>query len=186
VAARSGKSGGSLALRGGIAVSTERMNRILEVSPGDLVARVQPGVILAALQAEVERHGLFYPPDPNSLETCTIGGNVAENGGLLVGAIGLRPLRGERENIGYWIGRPYWGRGYATAAAQAVIALGFELLGLEALSASHLARNAASGRVMDKCGMRLLRQERRDHRGRPEDFCVRGITREEWASALAG
>lgn len=81
VAARSGKSGGSLAVRGGIAVSTERMNRILEVSPADLVARVEPGVILAALQQEVERHGLFYPPDPNSLELCTLGGNVAENAG---------------------------------------------------------------------------------------------------------
>jgi glycolate oxidase len=42
---------------------------------------VEPGVILAALQAEVERHGLFYPPDPNSVELCTIGGNVAENAG---------------------------------------------------------------------------------------------------------
>jgi glycolate oxidase len=81
VAARSGKSGGSLAVHGGIAVSTERMNRILEVSPGDLVARVEPGVILAAFQQEVERHGLFYPPDPNSLELCTLGGNVAENAG---------------------------------------------------------------------------------------------------------
>ena len=45
------------------------------------MARVEPGVILAALQAEVEKHGLFYPPDPNSLELCTIGGNVAENAG---------------------------------------------------------------------------------------------------------
>jgi glycolate oxidase len=81
VGARSGKSGGSLAIQGGIALSTERLNRILEVSPEDLVARVEPGVILAALQAEVERHGLFYPPDPNSLETCTLGGNVAENAG---------------------------------------------------------------------------------------------------------
>jgi glycolate oxidase len=81
VGARSGKSGGSLAVHGGIALSTERMNRILEVSPEDLVARVEPGVILATFQAEVERHGLFYPPDPNSLETCTIGGNVAENAG---------------------------------------------------------------------------------------------------------
>jgi glycolate oxidase len=81
VAARTGKSGGSLAVRGGVAVSLERMNRILEVSPGDLVARVEPGVVNGALQAEVERHGLFYPPDPNSLETCTIGGNVAENSG---------------------------------------------------------------------------------------------------------
>jgi glycolate oxidase len=81
VGARSGKSGGSLAIAGGIALSTERMNRILEVSPEDLVARVEPGVILAAFQAEVEKHGLFYPPDPNSLELCTLGGNVAENAG---------------------------------------------------------------------------------------------------------
>ncbi len=81
VAARSGKSGGALALHGGIALSTERMNHILEISPGDLVARVEPGVVTGVLQAEVEKHGLFYPPDPNSLDTCTIGGNVAENAG---------------------------------------------------------------------------------------------------------
>ncbi len=81
VAARSGKSGGILAVRGGIALSLERMNRVLEISPGDLVARVEPGVVTGALQAEVEKQGLFYPPDPNSLDTCTIGGNVAENAG---------------------------------------------------------------------------------------------------------
>ena len=81
VGARSGKSGGTLALQGGVAVSLERMNRILEICPEDLVARVEPGVITGALQAEVERHGLFYPPDPNSLDLCTIGGNVAENAG---------------------------------------------------------------------------------------------------------
>jgi glycolate oxidase len=81
IGARSGKSGGSLAVRGGIAVSVERMNRILEISPEDLVARVEPGVITGVLQAEVERRGLFYPPDPNSLDTCSIGGNVAENAG---------------------------------------------------------------------------------------------------------
>jgi glycolate oxidase len=81
VAARSGKSGGSLAVRGGIAVSMERMNRILEISPEDLVVRTEPGVITGVLQAEVEKHGLFYPPDPNSLDLCTIGGNVAENAG---------------------------------------------------------------------------------------------------------
>ncbi len=81
VGARTGKSGGTLAVRGGIAVSVERMNRILEISPDDLVARVEPGVVTGHLQAEVERHGLFYPPDPNSLDTCSIGGNVAENAG---------------------------------------------------------------------------------------------------------
>jgi glycolate oxidase len=81
VGARSGKSGGSLPVRGGIALSLERMNRILEIAPEDLTARVEPGVITGVLQAEVEKHGLFYPPDPNSLELCSIGGNVAENAG---------------------------------------------------------------------------------------------------------
>ena len=81
VGARSGKSGGILAVQGGIALSLERMDRILEISAEDLVARVQPGVITGAFQAEVERHGLFYPPDPNSLDLCSLGGNVAENAG---------------------------------------------------------------------------------------------------------
>ena len=81
VAARSGKSGGSLAIHGGIAVSVERMNRILEIRPADLTARLQPGVVTGVFQAEVEKHGLFYPPDPNSLDLCSIGGNVAENAG---------------------------------------------------------------------------------------------------------
>jgi ribosomal-protein-alanine N-acetyltransferase len=111
---------------------------------------------------------------------------ITDHSGLIVGAIGLRPLRGERETIGYWVGKPYWGRGYASAGAQAVIVLAFELLDLDAVTASHLARNAASGRVMEKCGMRLVRRERRDHRGRLEDFCVLSITREEWRGTLAG
>ncbi|HET6437913.1 MAG TPA: FAD-linked oxidase C-terminal domain-containing protein [Anaeromyxobacter sp.] len=81
VGARSGKSGGILATRGGIAVSVERMDRILEISAADGLCRVEPGLITARLQAEVEGRGLFYPPDPNSLELCSIGGNVAENAG---------------------------------------------------------------------------------------------------------
>jgi len=81
VGARSGKSGGSLAIEGGIALSLERMDRILEIRPADLTARVEPGVVTGVLQAEVEKHGLFYPPDPNSLDTCSLGGNVAENAG---------------------------------------------------------------------------------------------------------
>ncbi len=81
VGARSGKSGGIMAVEGGIAVSVERMNRILEISPADGLCRVEPGVITGQLQTEVEKHGLFYPPDPNSLDLCSIGGNVAENAG---------------------------------------------------------------------------------------------------------
>jgi RimJ/RimL family protein N-acetyltransferase len=111
---------------------------------------------------------------------------ITDSAGLLVGAIGLRPVPGDRENIGYWIGRPYWGRGYATAAAQTLLAVGFGLIDLAAITASHLARNAASGRVMEKCGMTLIRTDRREHRGAVEDFCVREITRATWEKRIGG
>jgi [ribosomal protein S5]-alanine N-acetyltransferase len=106
--------------------------------------------------------------------------------GLLVGAIGLRPAATERENVGFWIGQSHWGRGYATAAASAVITLAFSLLELDRVTASHLARNPASGRVMEKCGLQLLRTERRSHRGSDELFCVRGLTRAAWEHDVAG
>lgn len=105
--------------------------------------------------------------------------------GLLVGAIDLRPLPHERESLGYWVGRAHWGRGYATAAARAVIALAFTLLDVDLLTASHLERNPASGRVMEKCGLQPLRTEKRAHRGAEDVFCVRGITRSAWESAAA-
>lgn len=81
VGARTGKSGGSLPVRGGLSLSLERMNRILEIRPADLTATVQPGVVLGDLHRAVEEQGLFYPPDPNSWASCTLGGNVAENAG---------------------------------------------------------------------------------------------------------
>jgi glycolate oxidase len=79
--ARSGKSGGSLPLQGGVAMSLEQMNRIKSISTEDLIAVLEPGVITGDLIKAVEALGLFYPPDPNSLEFCTMGGNVAENAG---------------------------------------------------------------------------------------------------------
>ncbi len=79
--ARTGKSGGCIPLHGGVALSFERMNAILEIDPSDSVAVVQPGVVLADLQARVETFGRFYPPDPNSRGQCTIGGNIGENAG---------------------------------------------------------------------------------------------------------
>ena len=79
--AGSGKSGGALAERGGIVLSLEKMDRIIEVSRADMVCVVQPGVILEKLQAAVEAEGLFYPPDPNSQAMCSIGGNLAHNAG---------------------------------------------------------------------------------------------------------
>ena len=76
--------------------------------------------------------------------------------GLLVGAVGLTRSAAAVDSLGYWVGRPYWGLGYATAAARAVIALAFSHLDIDTLHAIHLARNPASGRVMAKCGMSEL------------------------------
>ena len=105
---------------------------------------------------------------------------------LLVGAISLRPIAGERENLGYWIGCEFWGRGYATAAAGAVIAVTFRCLDCHQVTASHLMRNPASGRVLEKCGLAPLRRVMRDHRGMQEEFGVRGITRDAWEQQIAG
>lgn len=79
--ARTGKSGGSLPVRGGIALSLERMDRIRSFRPEDGLIEVEPGVVTGRVMEVAEAAGLFYPPDPNSWETCTIGGNVAENAG---------------------------------------------------------------------------------------------------------
>jgi glycolate oxidase len=79
--AGSGMSGGALAVRGGLVLSTDKLNRILLIDKENLLARVEPGVVTARFQEEVEKCGLFYPPDPASLDVSTIGGNVAECAG---------------------------------------------------------------------------------------------------------
>ena len=81
--AGTGMSGGSVPRRGGIVLSFERMNRILEIDEANRVAVAEPGVITGDLQREAESRGLFYPPDPASSNFCTLGGNVAECAGGL-------------------------------------------------------------------------------------------------------
>ncbi|MCJ7525990.1 MAG: FAD-binding protein, partial [Candidatus Aminicenantes bacterium] len=76
-----GYTGGSLAVNGGLVLVFTRMNRILLLDKENFLAEVEPGVITADLQEAAEKIGLFYPPDPASLKTSTIGGNVAENAG---------------------------------------------------------------------------------------------------------
>ena len=78
-------SGGSLAQTGGVVLQTSRLNRILEIDQENLTATVEPGVITSTLHREVEALGLFYPPDPGSMNISTMGGNVAENSGGLRG-----------------------------------------------------------------------------------------------------
>lgn len=79
--AGSGLSGGAVPVYGGIVVSTERMNRILEFDPGNMMITVEPGVISNDINEYLKDSGLFYAGYPMSMETCFIGGNVAENAG---------------------------------------------------------------------------------------------------------
>ncbi|NMB77052.1 MAG: FAD-binding protein [Myxococcales bacterium] len=74
-------TGGARPIRGGVVLSLARLDRILAIDGKNLQAVVQPGVVTDALQVAADRAGLFYPPDPQSKETCTIGGNLAENAG---------------------------------------------------------------------------------------------------------
>jgi glycolate oxidase len=76
-----GRTGGAVPSCGGIVLAFEGMRQIEEIHRGDLVAVVQPGVVLGQLHDAVEAEGLFYGPDPNSLASCALGGNLAENAG---------------------------------------------------------------------------------------------------------
>jgi glycolate oxidase len=78
---RTGLSGGMLPVRGGWVVSMEKLNRILEIDTTNFQAQVEAGVITEELHRAVEAVGLFYPPDPSSRGSCTIGGNIAHNAG---------------------------------------------------------------------------------------------------------
>lgn len=79
--ARTGLSGGALPLFGGVALSMERFNHILDIDTKNGQVTVEPGVITQVLQEAVAEQGLFYPPDPASKGSCFIGGNLAENSG---------------------------------------------------------------------------------------------------------
>lgn len=81
IGALTGLSGGALAINGGIGLSMEKFNKIIEIDEKNLQVTVEPGVITQVLQEAVIAKGLFYPPDPSSKGSCFIGGNLAENSG---------------------------------------------------------------------------------------------------------
>ena len=103
--------------------------------------------------------------------------------GTLIGAISLGLDQShERAELGYWIGAPYWGQGYCTEAARAILGYGFGVLGLHRIHSSHFARNPASGRVMQKLGMTsegCLRHHVKKWDAF-EDLVVYGLLRDEW------
>ena len=79
--ARTGLSGGSLPVFGGVLISSEKLNKIIEIDEKNHQVVTEPGVITEVLQNTVKEKGLFYPPDPASKGSCFIGGNIAENSG---------------------------------------------------------------------------------------------------------
>ncbi len=76
-----GLSGGAVPVFGGVVLSLEKMDKIIEIDEENLMVTLEPGVITGNLHREVEARGLFYPVDPASLDSCTVGGNIAENAG---------------------------------------------------------------------------------------------------------
>ncbi|MGW5715972.1 FAD-binding oxidoreductase [Amycolatopsis sp. NPDC003865] len=81
--AGSGLSGAANAIDGCVTLSLTKLNEIVEIDPGNRLAVVQPGVVNLDFRNAVEKHGLFYPPDPSSYDWCTIGGNLSTNAGGL-------------------------------------------------------------------------------------------------------
>ena len=101
----------------------------------------------------------------------------------LIGACALTLDRSfNKGELGYWIGRPHWNLGYATEASEAIMAFGFDGMGLNRVFARHLARNPSSGRVMEKIGMLREGVARQDTMmwGKYEDVVSYGILRENW------
>lgn len=105
------------------------------------------------------------------------------NNGAFMGAIGLHLTLPHRHALlGYWLGRPYWNRGFATEAVQAVLAFGFGELAVHRIYAGHFSVNRASGRVLQKAGLRYEgRMRHHYHRfGRFLDVEWYGILKEDW------
>lgn len=109
--------------------------------------------------------------------------------GDLIGAMGLRiKMEFNHAELGYWIGEPFWGNGYATEAAKAILAYGFTVLGLNKIHAHHMTDNAASGKVMQKIGM-AFEGRMKQHVikwGEYKDLDVYGILAETWKSEKEG
>lgn len=103
--------------------------------------------------------------------------------GVLVGCIGIGSNQEQgRGELGYWIGTPYWGHGYATEATKAIVAFGFEQLNLDRIFAAYISGNRASGRVMEKVGMTYEGTQRQHvlKWGERFDLILYGMLRSEY------
>lgn len=111
---------------------------------------------------------------------------VRKTDNLLIGAVEVgNEVRHQRGEMGYWLGKAYWGAGYASEAARRVVQFGFEVVGLNRIFATHYAHNPASGRVMQKIGM-SYEGTMRGHIvkwDKSVDLLIYAILRSEWLSA---
>lgn len=107
---------------------------------------------------------------------------ILRESGTLMGAIGIVVKEHDRGEIGYWLGQPYWNHGYTTEAARALIAFGFRELLLNKITASHIAGNTASGRVMEKAGLKYegCSPQHVKKWGRYEDLKFFGILKDDF------
>lgn len=108
--------------------------------------------------------------------------------GVFVGCMGIHPQPAHRRaEVGYWIGLPYWGRGYASAALRLIIGFGFDTLKLNRIAAGHFPRNPASGRVMQKANMTYEGRLRGAlwHRDEYRDEVRYGILRQDYLQQTA-
>ena len=124
---------------------------------------------------------LALPQDPQSPRFLI----TRRDDGTIIGGIGLMREEGENAELGYWIARDHWGRGYATEAGRAVVALADESLRLPKLKASHALDNPASGRVLGKLGFRPGPLAKLHSLARGREMDVRTFARERSAISEA-
>lgn len=100
----------------------------------------------------------------------------------LVGVTGLRDVTDDRAEVDFWVGKPYWNRGYAAAGSRRLLHFAFDVLGLKEVFARPLKRNASSRRVLDKLGSTAVAEEVHEHPKWTEDDPVVRYerTRRDW------
>ena len=145
------------------------IDRVVELAGEREVADNTLNVPHPYLEKHAEEWIGSHPGQLSRLESITYAVTSAEDGALL-GAVGLiLETDHDRAELGYWIGKPFWGRGYATEAAAAIVDWAFSALQLHRIHSGHFSHNPASGRVLRKLGMR--------HEGRLREHVRKGDRR---------
>jgi len=170
-------------------VEPSEAGRVAELAGDESIARNTESIPHPYPEGEAERVVENIRRDVEAGRAAVFAIRLAGDGageGELVGMMGLHPEpEHERAGMGYWIGKPYWDRGYATEAGRAVIRWGFEEGGLRRIYAESFSRNRASCRVLEKLGMQR-EGVLRSHFKKWDEFVdveIYGMLREEWQRA---